>query len=62
MVPSPLLYFTVFHYDLDGGVEITGSHNPPDDNGFKIMLGKAGITNADILELREMIERRSGRS
>jgi phosphomannomutase/phosphoglucomutase len=55
MVPSPLLYFTVFHYDLDGGVEITGSHNPPDDNGFKIMLGKAGITNADILELREML-------
>lgn len=56
MAPSPLLYFTVFHYELDGGVEITGSHNPPDDNGFKIMLGKAGITNADILELREMIE------
>lgn len=57
MVPSPLLYFTVFHYELDGGVEITGSHNPPDDNGFKIMLGKAGITNADIHELRAMIER-----
>jgi len=57
MVPSPLLYFTVFHYELDGGVEITGSHNPPDDNGFKIMLGKAGITNADIHELRSMIER-----
>ena len=57
MVPSPMLYFTVFQYELDGGVEITGSHNPPDDNGFKIMLGKAGITNADILELRSMIER-----
>src|SRR5687768_13595397 len=35
--PTPLLYFTVFHKELDGGVQITGSHNPPGDNGFKMM-------------------------
>jgi len=57
MAPTPLLYFTVFHYDLDGGVQITGSHNPPEDNGFKIMAGKATLSGADIAELRAMIER-----
>lgn len=57
MVPTPLLYFTVFHFDLDGGVQITGSHNPPEDNGFKIMVGKATLSGADIAELRAMIER-----
>src|SRR4051812_11373821 len=36
-VATPLLYFSVFHFDTDGGVQITGSHNPPEDNGFKIL-------------------------
>jgi phosphomannomutase/phosphoglucomutase len=57
MGPTPLLYFTVFHYDLDGGVQITGSHNPPEDNGFKMMSGKATLSGQDIAELRAMIER-----
>jgi phosphomannomutase/phosphoglucomutase len=57
MGPTPLLYFTVFHYDLDGGVQITGSHNPPEDNGFKMMSGKATLSGQDIAELRSMIER-----
>ena len=39
MVPTPVLYHTVFTRDVDGGVMITGSHNPPDHNGFKICLG-----------------------
>lgn len=34
-VPSPLLYFSVFHLDLDGGVEITGSHNPGDETALR---------------------------
>ncbi|MEM9878974.1 MAG: phosphomannomutase/phosphoglucomutase [Pseudomonadota bacterium] len=38
--PTPMLYFSVFELDLDGGVMITGSHNPPEYNGFKMMLGK----------------------
>lgn len=38
--PTPLLYFSVYHAQLDGGIMVTGSHNPPSDNGFKIMLSK----------------------
>lgn len=38
--PTPMLYFAVHHLDLDGGIMVTGSHNPPDQNGFKMMLGK----------------------
>jgi phosphomannomutase len=37
--PTPLLYFSVFHLGTDGGVMVTGSHNPPDYNGFKMMVG-----------------------
>jgi phosphomannomutase/phosphoglucomutase len=56
MVPTPLLYFGVHHLDLDGGVQITGSHNPPGDNGFKMMTGKDSLFGADIQTLRRMIE------
>ncbi|UJR80694.1 phosphomannomutase/phosphoglucomutase [Sandaracinus amylolyticus] len=56
MVPTPLLYFSVFHLGLDGGVQITGSHNPPEDNGFKIMSGKGTLSGEEILELRRIIE------
>ena len=38
--PTPMLYFAVHHLDADGGVQVTGSHNPPAHNGFKMMLGK----------------------
>jgi phosphomannomutase/phosphoglucomutase len=55
---TPMMYFAVFHLDLEGGVQITGSHNPPGDNGFKMMKGKASLFGPDILELRAMIERR----
>lgn len=56
MVPTPLLYFTVFDRALDGGVQITGSHNPPGDNGFKIMSGKGTLSGQEISELRHIIE------
>lgn len=56
MVPSPVMYFSVFHMDLDGGVQVTGSHNPPDENGFKMMLGKDSLFGAHIEELKRMIE------
>jgi phosphomannomutase/phosphoglucomutase len=36
MVPTPLLYFALHHFEVDGGIQITGSHNPPEYNGFKI--------------------------
>jgi len=37
---TPMLYFSVFELDTDGGVMVTGSHNPPNYNGFKMMIGK----------------------
>jgi phosphomannomutase/phosphoglucomutase len=52
------LYFAVHHLDLDGGIQITGSHNPPDENGFKMMVGKGSLFGADIEELRTTIESR----
>ena len=54
MVPTPLLYFAVSYLDLDGGVMITGSHNPPEHNGLKICSGKSTIFGADIQEIRKI--------
>jgi len=54
--PTPLMYFAVHHLDLMGGIQITGSHNPPDHNGFKICIGKSTIHGDGIQELRRMIE------
>lgn len=57
IVPSPLLYFAVQHLAVDGGIEITGSHNPPSDNGFKILFGKRPLAGQRLLAVRTMIER-----
>ena len=57
--PTPLLYFAVHELDLDGGIQITGSHNPPDENGFKMMVGKGSLYGDDIAELRSAMERES---
>jgi len=57
--PTPLLYFAVHNLNLDGGVQITGSHNPPDENGFKMMVGKGSLYGADIAELRTNMENQS---
>jgi len=54
--PTPHLYFAVHHLDADGGVMITGSHNPAEDNGFKVMRGKASFFGQDIQDLRVRIE------
>ena len=60
IVPSPLVYFSLFHRHnvVDGGVMITGSHNPKEFNGFKICLGQSSIHGDDIQELRQMIATR----
>ena len=49
--PTPALYFAVHHLDADGGIMITGSHNPPDYNGFKMMLGQGPFFGAGIQRL-----------
>jgi len=56
MVPTPLLYFSLHHSDVDGGIQITGSHNPPEYNGFKVCLGKTTIYGEEIQKLRKIGE------
>jgi phosphomannomutase/phosphoglucomutase len=56
MVPTPVLYFSTVHLDTGSGVEITGSHNPPEYNGLKMMLGGATLHGDAIQALRARIE------
>lgn len=52
--PTPMLYFAATTLHTDGAVMVTGSHNPPDYNGFKMMLGKRAFFGADIQALGQM--------
>jgi len=54
--PTPLQYFSLFHLHLDGGIMVTGSHNPPEFNGFKISIGSKTIFGKDIQNLRTIID------
>jgi len=56
MVPTPTLYFSFFHLDVDGGVMITGSHNPPEFNGFKLGHGKTTIHGEEIQKVLRIIQ------
>ncbi|MCL0074882.1 phosphomannomutase/phosphoglucomutase [Thermodesulfovibrionales bacterium] len=53
--PTPLQYFSIFHLGLDGGIMVTGSHNPPEYNGFKITSGSNTIHSKGIQGLKETI-------
>jgi len=53
--PTPVQYFSIFRLGLDGGIMVTGSHNPPQYNGFKISVGRETIHGSDIQALREII-------
>lgn len=60
LVTTPVCYFSTFALaGVDGAIQITGSHNPPEYNGFKISVGKTTIFGADIQELGRIVE--SGR-
>jgi phosphomannomutase len=52
--PTPMLYFAAYHLKADGAVMVTGSHNPPNYNGFKSMLGKKPFFGQDIQLLGAM--------
>jgi phosphomannomutase/phosphoglucomutase len=54
--PTPLLYFAIHHFGTDGGVMITGSHNPPEFNGFKLCVGTGTLYGEKIQELRRIVE------
>jgi phosphomannomutase / phosphoglucomutase len=58
VVPTPLLYYAPFGFDLDGGIQVTGSHNPPADNGFKIVSGRTTIHGDEIRAIRDRLVRR----
>jgi phosphomannomutase/phosphoglucomutase len=62
IVHTPALYFSVFHLNVSGGVMITASHNPAEDNGFKIVCGKTTIYGDEIQKLRQRIEKRAFRA
>lgn len=56
--PSPVNYFTICHGSYDGGVQVTASHNPAEDNGLKLQIREAeAYAGDDIQRLRERIER-----
>ncbi len=55
--PTPVFYFSLFHLDQEGGLQITGSHNPPDQNGFKVCVGKSTIFGEEIQKVSQVCEK-----
>ncbi|MGE3936961.1 MAG: phosphomannomutase, partial [Rhodospirillaceae bacterium] len=55
--PTPMLYYAVHALKADGGIMISGSHNPPEYNGFKMMMGHGSFYGADIQRLGAMAEK-----
>ncbi|HLO18943.1 MAG TPA: phosphomannomutase/phosphoglucomutase [Sphingomicrobium sp.] len=51
MGPSPMLYFATHYLDVDGGIQVTGSHNPADYNGFKLLLKGRSVFGQEIQEI-----------
>ena len=54
LVPTPLLYFSMYFKRLDSGIMVTGSHNPPNYNGFKMLLKNKSIVGKDILNIAKI--------
>src|SRR6478752_4643711 len=51
MGPSPMLYFATHYLDIDGGIQVTGSHNPADYNGFKMLLKGRSVFGQEVQAL-----------
>lgn len=62
MGPTPQLYFSVYKNDFDAGIQVTGSHNPSDQNGFKMMIGKTTLSGDAIVDLKQRVEALSSAS
>ena len=56
-VPTPVLYFLLFHYNISGGIMVTASHNPKEFNGFKICRNKTTIYGAEIQKIRQILNK-----
>ena len=55
-VPTPALYYAAGELVTDGGIQITGSHNPPEYNGIKMIVGDRSLYGDAIQELRELVQ------
>ncbi len=55
LITTPMSYFSMFQMDLSGGIMVTGSHNPPEYNGFKLSKGKTTIFGEQIQELKKIM-------
>ena len=56
ILPTPTNYYSMYELDVDGAVQITGSHNPPEFNGFKISLNQKAFHSEQIQNLKELID------
>ncbi len=57
ILPTPVNYYSMFKLDVAGAVQITGSHNPPEFNGFKMSRNRKAVFGQSIQELRTIIEK-----
>ena len=60
MGPTPMLYYAIYACELGGGIQITGSHNPPDMNGFKLCLGTHTLSGEQIQDLFSRCDKLNG--
>ncbi len=56
ILPTPANYFSMYHLDVDGAIQITGSHNPPEFNGFKISHNQKAFHSEQIQDLKTLID------
>lgn len=56
LCPTPVYYFSLFHLDQEGGIMVTGSHNPPEFNGLKISVGKSTLFGEEIQHLGKLVQ------
>ena len=59
LCPTPLQYFSIHRLNLDGGIMVTGSHNPPEYNGFKLSIGKETIFGDMIQTVKELVQKKA---
>ncbi|MFV0387999.1 MAG: phosphomannomutase/phosphoglucomutase [Pyrinomonadaceae bacterium] len=56
MIPTPVLSYALFNNNFHGGIMVTGSHNPPDHNGFKVSLGSHTLFGDEVQQIRLLAE------
>ena len=57
VVPTPLNYWALNNLTVAGGIQITGSHNPPEYNGFKLSMGRSSLHGDEIQHLYQLMQR-----